>query len=58
MPGEETETMIIIQRLEHALQRERSLGQSGQWSYDLNRHAALARALAAECANKKGATAR
>jgi hypothetical protein len=35
-------------RLARALRRERSLGQAGHWSYDLNRHIALLQAFRAE----------
>lgn len=39
----------ILAYLQGALLRERRLGQSGHWSYDLARHARLAQALTAEC---------
>lgn len=38
----------VIARLERALRDERRRGFSGHWSYDLVRHAALAKALKAE----------
>jgi len=34
--------------LRRALRRERALARAGHWAYDLNRHLALAQALAAE----------
>jgi hypothetical protein len=53
MPGEcqgpEPETtQRIVNRLADALRRERSLGRAGHWTYDLNRHIALAQAWKAE----------
>lgn len=55
MPGEcsgpEPETtQRIIRRLADALRRERRLGRAGHWTYDLNRHIALAQAWKAESA--------
>ncbi len=38
----------VIARLRKALRAERRLGLAGRWSYDLERHLALARALKAE----------
>ena len=55
MPGEcsgpEPETTKrIVRRLADALRRERRLGGAGHWTYDLNRHIALAQAWKAESA--------
>ncbi|MDP4593638.1 MAG: hypothetical protein NWT00_03610, partial [Beijerinckiaceae bacterium] len=55
MPGKEAakdgpwkrDTGREISRIGKALREERRLGQSGHWSYDLNRHLALVQALAA-----------
>ena len=41
-------TERIVLRLRLALRRERQRGASGQWSYDLGRHASLREALVAE----------
>jgi hypothetical protein len=41
-------TRLIVRRLADALRRERRLGQAGHWTYDLNRHMALAQAWKAE----------
>lgn len=41
-------TRKIISMLKSALRAERKRGQTGHWSYDLNRHLALAEALKAE----------
>jgi hypothetical protein len=41
-------TRLIVQRLADALRRERRLGRAGHWTYDLNRHMALAQAWKAE----------
>lgn len=38
----------ILWLLARALKRERNLGHAGHWTYDLNRHIALAQACAAE----------
>jgi hypothetical protein len=38
----------IVQRLARALRAERNRGRAGHWTYDLNRHIALAQAYAAE----------
>ena len=38
----------IISRLARALRAERQRGRAGHWSYDLNRHIALAQAFDAE----------
>lgn len=38
----------IVRRLERALRAERRRGRAGHWTYDLNRHLALKRALEAE----------
>lgn len=38
----------IIARLERALRAERQKGRAGHWTYDLNRHQALAELLAFE----------
>lgn len=46
--GEPARTRTIILALLQAIRRERRLGRGGHWSYDLNRHIALAQALAAE----------
>lgn len=53
MPGEcegpEPETTrFIVRRLSCAMRRERQLGRAGHWTYDLNRHIALAQAWKAE----------
>jgi hypothetical protein len=47
----------VCQLLTAALRRERQCGVSGHWTYDLGRHAALARALAAERAHARDALA-
>ncbi len=39
---------VIVQRLNHALRRERQKARSGHWTYDLNRHIALLQAYRAE----------
>jgi hypothetical protein len=41
-------TRLIVRRLADALRRERRLGRAGHWTYDLNRHMALAQAWKAE----------
>jgi len=41
-------TRAIVARLADALRRERRLGRAGHWTYDLNRHIALAQAWRAE----------
>ncbi|MFN3889009.1 MAG: hypothetical protein ACK4MV_01335 [Beijerinckiaceae bacterium] len=47
--GPEPETTArIVRRLADALRRERRLGRAGHWTYDLNRHIALAQAWKAE----------
>lgn len=46
-PEPET-TQSIVRQLEHALRKERQRGRAGAWSYDLNRHLALAQAHRAE----------
>ncbi len=38
----------IVSRLARALRAERNRGRAGHWTYDLNRHAALAQAYEAE----------
>ena len=38
----------ILARLARALRAERARGRGGHWTYDLNRHIALAQAYAAE----------
>jgi hypothetical protein len=38
----------ILRRLARALRAERNRGRAGHWTYDLNRHIALAQAYAAE----------
>ena len=38
----------ILRRLARALRAERNRGRAGHWTYDLNRHVALAQAYAAE----------
>lgn len=43
-----TGTHTIISRLRLAMRAERKRGQSGHWSYDLERHLALVRAYKAE----------
>lgn len=43
-------TQRLVGRLAEALRRERRLGRAGHWSYDLNRHIALAQAWTAESA--------
>jgi hypothetical protein len=40
----------ILKRLARALRAERNRGRAGHWTYDLNRHIALAQAYAAESA--------
>ena len=44
LPG----TARIVARLRKSIRSERQRAQSGHWSYDLNRHLALAEALKAE----------
>lgn len=41
-------TRLIVRGLAQALRRERRLGRAGHWTYDLNRHMALAQAWKAE----------
>jgi hypothetical protein len=43
-------TRWIVSRLERAIAAERRRGRSGHWTYDINRHIALAQALKAETA--------
>jgi len=50
-PTEPEKTRKIILMLAQAIRRERRLGRGGHWSYDLNRHIALAQAYRAERAN-------
>jgi hypothetical protein len=38
----------ILRRLARALRSERNRGRAGHWTYDLNRHIALAQAYTAE----------
>jgi hypothetical protein len=40
----------IVRRLMRSLRGERTRGKAGHWSYDLNRHVGLVRALRAELA--------
>ena len=54
-------TLKILALLRKALRSERSRGRSGHWTYDLNRHLALAESLKAERAHLRaldGAPAR
>jgi hypothetical protein len=44
----------ILRRLARALRAERNRGRAGHWTYDLNRHIALAQAYAAERAALAG----
>lgn len=44
---------LIIARLRRAIRSERQRGLAGDWTYDLNRHAALIRAYRAELAAGK-----
>jgi hypothetical protein len=46
-PGEAA-ARRVVDTLERALRGERRRGRAGQWSYDINRHLALARALREE----------
>jgi len=47
--GDDAETAaIIVARLQSALRAERNRARSGHWTYDLNRHVALAQAFRAE----------
>lgn len=39
---------FILRRLARALRAERNRGRAGHWTYDLNRHIALAQAYTAE----------
>ena len=48
--GPET-TRAIIRQLARALRDERRRGRAGHWTYDLNRHLALAQAFKAEKAS-------
>ena len=41
-------TQRILLRLAHAMREERRRGRMGHWTYDLNRHIALAQAYRAE----------
>lgn len=41
-------TRAIVLRLANAMRQERRLGRMGHWTYDLNRHIALAQAYRAE----------
>ena len=45
------ETLKILTLLRKALRSERSRGRSGHWTYDLNRHLALAESVKAERAH-------
>lgn len=47
----------ILARLARALRAERARGRGGHWTYDLNRHIALAQAYAAERRHLKQGTA-
>lgn len=40
--------LAVLKRLSRALRRERVLGRAGHWSYSLDRHVGLVRAVAAE----------
>ncbi len=52
LPGEEPDaTQQIVQEIENALRLERQRGKTGSWTYDLNRHLALAQACRAERAH-------
>jgi hypothetical protein len=44
-------TRAILARIARALRSERNRGRAGHWTYDLNRHIALAQAYAAERRN-------
>lgn len=46
----------VRRRLAKALRLERGRGLSGHWTYDLNRHIALAQALAAETRKRRRPT--
>lgn len=43
-----TGTRTVLARLARALRSERNRGRAGHWTYDLNRHIALAQAYTAE----------
>ena len=45
---EPANTRRIVLHLAHALRQERGRGRAGHWTYDLNRHIALAQAYKAE----------
>jgi len=47
-PDDTGTARIIVTRLSRALRAERQRGRAGHWTYDLNRHIALAQALDAE----------
>jgi hypothetical protein len=47
-PDDTRTARTIVARLARALRAERQRGRAGHWSYDLNRHIALAQALDAE----------
>jgi len=47
-------TRLILSRLRRALRAERNRARSGHWSYDLNRHIALAQAYRAERERAEG----
>ena len=44
-------TLTIIAKLRQALRAERRRGSAGHWSYDLERHLSLTRAIKAELAS-------
>ncbi len=46
--------LLIVLRLERALERERLRGMRRHWSYDLNRHIALKQALDRVCGKEIG----
>jgi hypothetical protein len=51
-------TSKIVALLRKALRSERARGRSGHWTYDLNKHLALAESLKAECAHLRGLQAK
>lgn len=54
--GGDTLDRTVRRRLARALRLERGRGLSGHWTYDLNRHIALAQALSAETQKRRRPT--
>ncbi len=53
MPGDIPARRRAVARIARALREERRRGKSGHWSYDLNRHIALAQAFSSLSQNEQ-----